>query len=250
MISWRHGASCGRNSAPTAYSPGAGSLKPSAAACLAKNLCGVCTRMPAPSPARGSAPTAPRCSRLTRIVSASSTILCDLRPLISAMNPTPQEFFSSAGSNRPKPDALIVDLALPIAARDRAHRASGGQPRAARAGLWLLFRRRAARPCHRLLTPRFSRPRALRGHSIGTALLSYAEHRKFQPQTQGQSPRRQPRHHAKVRTLTVPGRGSRHFPAQVDHGTRAGATTIAFCHRRGATLPRRRGSKMCALHRM
>src|SRR6202795_1512338 len=69
--------------------------------------------MPAPSPARGSAPTAPRCSRLTRMVSASSTILCDLWPLISAINPTPQEAFSSAGSNRPKPDALIVVLALP-----------------------------------------------------------------------------------------------------------------------------------------
>ena len=34
----------------------------------AKNSCGICTRMPAPSPARGSAPTAPRCSRFTRIV--------------------------------------------------------------------------------------------------------------------------------------------------------------------------------------
>jgi len=66
---------------------------------LAKNLCGVCTRMPAPSPARGSAPTAPRCSRLSRIVSASSTSLCDFRPLMSAMNPTPQESFSSVGSN-------------------------------------------------------------------------------------------------------------------------------------------------------
>src|ERR1700731_1346933 len=72
--------------------------------------------MPAPSPARGSAPTAPRCSRLSRMVSASSTILCDLRPLISAINPTPQESFSSAGSNRPKPDALIVVLALPAGA--------------------------------------------------------------------------------------------------------------------------------------
>src|SRR5580704_3156822 len=72
--------------------------------------------MPAPSPARGSAPTAPRCSRLSRMVSASSTIWCDLRPLISAMNPTPQESFSSAGSNRPKPDALIVVLALPAEA--------------------------------------------------------------------------------------------------------------------------------------
>ena len=39
-----------------------------ASPCVAKNLCGICTRMPAPSPARGSAPTAPRCSRLHRIV--------------------------------------------------------------------------------------------------------------------------------------------------------------------------------------
>ena len=78
------------NSDPTAYSPGAGSLKPSRSAFLAKKACGICTRMPAPSPARGSAPTAPRCSRLHRIASASSTIWCDLRPLISAMKPTPQ----------------------------------------------------------------------------------------------------------------------------------------------------------------
>ena len=69
------------NSAPTAYSPGLGRLKPSMSAFLAKNLCGICTRMPAPSPARGSAPTAPRCSRLQRIASASSTSLCDLRAL-------------------------------------------------------------------------------------------------------------------------------------------------------------------------
>ena len=32
---------------------------------------------------------------------ASSTILCDLRPLMSAMKPTPQESFSWRGSNRP-----------------------------------------------------------------------------------------------------------------------------------------------------
>src|SRR5262249_40682688 len=112
-ISFWRATSCGRNSVPTAYSPGAGSPKPSFCALAAKNLCGICVRMPAPSPARGSAPTAPRCSRLSRMVSASSTILCDLRPLISAMNPTPQESFSRAGSNSPKPCALIVILALP-----------------------------------------------------------------------------------------------------------------------------------------
>ena len=37
--------------------------------------------MPAPSPARGSAPTAPRCSRLQRMASASCTILCDFAAL-------------------------------------------------------------------------------------------------------------------------------------------------------------------------
>ena len=98
---------------------------------MARNLCGVCTRMPAPSPARGSAPTAPRCSRLTRIVSASSTILCDLRPLMSAINPTPQESFSSAGSNKPKPDASIVALTLPRRhPRTSRHRGSDAISRA------------------------------------------------------------------------------------------------------------------------
>ena len=38
-------------------------------------------RMPAPSPASGSAPTAPRCSRFSRMASASSTSWCDLRAL-------------------------------------------------------------------------------------------------------------------------------------------------------------------------
>ena len=46
------------------------------------------------------------------MVSASWTSLCDWRPLMSAMNPTPQESFSCAGSNKPKPCAPIVVLAL------------------------------------------------------------------------------------------------------------------------------------------
>ena len=85
------------NSAPMAYSPGAGRVKPSSAVFPAKNRCGICTRIPAPSPARGSAPTAPRCSRFTRIVRASSTIWWDLRPLMSAMKPTPQEILVERG---------------------------------------------------------------------------------------------------------------------------------------------------------
>ena len=64
----RHSASRGMNSTPIAYSPGFGSSMPSSAHLRAKNLCGICIRMPAPSPARGSAPTAPRCSRLSRMV--------------------------------------------------------------------------------------------------------------------------------------------------------------------------------------
>src|SRR5258707_672861 len=57
--------------------------------------------MPAPSPARGSAPTAPRCSRLQRMLIASETIWCDFRPLMLAMKPTPQESFSRLRSYRP-----------------------------------------------------------------------------------------------------------------------------------------------------
>ncbi len=87
--------------------------------------------MPAPSPARGSAPTAPRCSRLSRMVSASSTILCDLRPLMSAMKPTPQESFSSAGSNRPKASTRPPFYPRPSSSYSRSspppgrHRSSG-----------------------------------------------------------------------------------------------------------------------------
>ena len=47
----------------------------------ARNACGIWMRMPAPSPASGSAPTAPRCSRFSRMASASLTSWCDLRAL-------------------------------------------------------------------------------------------------------------------------------------------------------------------------
>ena len=173
---------------------------------MAKNLCGICTRMPAPSPARGSAPTAPRCSRLTRMVSASSTILCDLRPLMSAMNPTPQESFSSAGSNRPNPAALIVRPRTPHRAPNlgrglgacrqrrvasscaRAIQSSWRQPscRLQACGCFFAAVRRA------LASPADSSPRvtaAWGASPIGTAMLSYAEHGKFPATTQGQSPR-------------------------------------------------------------
>src|SRR5579863_1025267 len=193
---------------------------PSSAAFLARNLCGVCTRMPAPSPARGSAPTAPRCSRLSRIVNASSTIWCDLRPFMSAINPTPQESFSSAGSNRPKPDAFIVLLAILPAPPPMRHRAPtihlfapSSHPRARQMGrtelaprgeshfleatfvplmrpLVACSCRRPARPRHQRLTPCVSSdfPTALRGSPIGTAMLSYIEHGKFFNPTQAPTP--------------------------------------------------------------
>src|SRR6516225_1846679 len=205
---------------------------PNAAAFLARNLCGVCTRMPAPSPARGSAPTAPRCSRLRRIVSASSTILCDLRPLISAIKPTPQESFSSAGSNKPKPDASIVHalLAGPLErAASRVPRNSpcsgpcrpapgrathlGGNLRTAQLAARLLVlatvgRALATRQLIRASRRDPVRPRTL-GSSSGTAMLSYAEHDKLPPPTQAARPKNGGK-----------GLGS---AVQVDHETRESA---------------------------
>ena len=152
--------------------------------------------MPAPSPARGSAPTAPRCSRLSRIVSASLTILCDLRPLMSAMNPTPQEFFpapdrrgptvarSSSSSRSPG----APQRAAPRSADRSSRRSSSGarerghsfwrQPSCRLPALAALCRR-PTRPRPRRLAP----AHLCRGHPgrarywppIGTAMLSYGE---------------------------------------------------------------------------
>jgi hypothetical protein len=49
----------------------------------AKNLCGICMRMPAPSPVLISLPQAPRWSRLRQDLEAVATIWCDLRPCMS-----------------------------------------------------------------------------------------------------------------------------------------------------------------------
>ena len=58
-------------------------------------------RIPAPSPARGSAPTAPRCVRFLSICRPCSMMAWDFLPLIWATNPTPQASCSLAGSYRP-----------------------------------------------------------------------------------------------------------------------------------------------------
>ena len=56
----RCAASCGRNTMPTPYSPGDGNVKPEDLVTSLKNACGVCRRMPAPSPVFASQPQAPR----------------------------------------------------------------------------------------------------------------------------------------------------------------------------------------------
>src|SRR3990170_2913394 len=55
-----------------------------------KNRSGTCSRMPAPSPESGSAPEAPRWSRLRSAVSACCTISWLGTPVIMATNATPQ----------------------------------------------------------------------------------------------------------------------------------------------------------------
>ena len=62
-----------------------------------RSACGIWIRMPQPSPSFGSAPTAPRWSRLTRICRPFSRMSCDLRFFMSATKPTPQESCSLRG---------------------------------------------------------------------------------------------------------------------------------------------------------
>ena len=147
------------------FAGGRAAVKPSSLASLTKNLCGICTRMPAPSPARGSAPTAPRCSRLQRIASASSTIWCDLRPLMSAMKPTPQESLSSADRR---------GLALPAARDRRCRRAAHANAHATKT---LGARRascRAAGSSRALVSPCYasSRPSIMSPSVTSPAVLS------------------------------------------------------------------------------
>ena len=78
--------------------PGGGQLDAHGRARLAKNRCGICIRMPAPSPVFFSQPHAPRCSRFSRISSPFLTMLEDFRPLRSTTKPTPQASCSWRGS--------------------------------------------------------------------------------------------------------------------------------------------------------
>ena len=88
----------GRKASPAAYEPAGGSAKPQTAR---NSSSGIWVRMPAPSPVSGSAPLAPRWSRLRSTVSAWATVLCTRRPDRSATMPTPQASCSLAGSYNP-----------------------------------------------------------------------------------------------------------------------------------------------------
>jgi hypothetical protein len=131
--------------------------------------------------------------------------------LMSAINPTPQESFSSAGSNKPKADAFIVVLMLPAGASKRSYRGPdaiysappfpisrrrkreercraqgratllGGNLCAVERPLVAFVRAAVRRALAIDGRPRVSSdfPTALCWSPIGTAMLSYAEHGKF-----------------------------------------------------------------------
>ena len=80
---------------PTPYSPAAGKLMPNTSHSRLKNSCGICTKIPAPSPVSLSAPAPPRCSRRSKIRKPSSMISWDFLPLIFTTKPIPQASFSN-----------------------------------------------------------------------------------------------------------------------------------------------------------
>ena len=90
-------SSFGKKTSPVPYLPFSGTGMP----CSKINSCGICNRMPAPSPVLLSAPSAPRCRMFSNILRADSTIPCDLPPWTFTTSPTPQASCSLAGSYNP-----------------------------------------------------------------------------------------------------------------------------------------------------
>src|SRR5436190_20148113 len=86
---------------PTPYSPRPGNGTRASLQTVARKSCGICSRMPAPSPVLFSQPHAPRWFRFTRICSAWRTIQFDFLPLMLTRKPTPQESCSNCGSYKP-----------------------------------------------------------------------------------------------------------------------------------------------------
>ena len=82
---------------PTAYSPKLGVEILDIDNCSTKKSCGRESIIPPPSPVSGSAPHAPLCAKLVRIVNPCSIILFDASPCMSATIPTPQASCSNDG---------------------------------------------------------------------------------------------------------------------------------------------------------
>ena len=99
-------ASRGRKHRPTPYAPACGRSKSTTSR---RKRSGTWTRMPAPSPELVSAPCAPRWSRLQRAPKAVSTMLRDLRPLMSTTNDTPHASCSNRGSYRPAASGRLLN---------------------------------------------------------------------------------------------------------------------------------------------
>ena len=90
----------GINTTPTPYAPNGGnaSFIPASLATLRINLSGIWVKIPAPSPAFFSAPTAPLCSRFVKSSKPFDTISWDCFPFKWATNPTPHASCSNSGS--------------------------------------------------------------------------------------------------------------------------------------------------------
>ena len=108
--------STGRNARPTAYWPGGGRMSPSSPR---RKRSGTWTRMPAPSPVSGSAPVAPRWSRLVSAVSAVST---------SWRLATPLQMGDERDAARVVLEAWVVQ-AVPLRRSGRGCAAFGCRPR-------------------------------------------------------------------------------------------------------------------------
>ena len=90
-------SSFGKNINPVPYFPFSGTGIP----CSKINSCGICKRMPAPSPVFPSAPSAPLCRMFSSTFSALSTSSWLLFPLMFTTIPTPQASCSFSGLYSP-----------------------------------------------------------------------------------------------------------------------------------------------------
>ena len=106
------GAAEAKNAIPAAYDPTFGKSKSVTAR---KNKSGILIRIPAPSPLSGSAPEAPRCSKLRRAVKPCATISWVAFPVKVATMATPQESRSFSGLYNPEAGGKFENLLFMLA---------------------------------------------------------------------------------------------------------------------------------------